>query len=262
MPHNGVMLDFTDGETVFSLESNPGDLTSTLNHFTAAGKTACWAKLAPEAMHLVTRFTDQGFRFHHCEEQTLVMYKWLPVGQDDRVPAFATHIVGVAGCVVDDAARELLVVREKRAPVGAWKLPGGLQDLGEDFAATAIREVEEETGVKAEFRGLLGLRHAHGAAFGRSDLYVVTHLAPLTKTLDLCNHEIAEGKWMKVDDFIDASVHPMNNFIGRIVRERLDKGLTKSNIQEATQISPYTKKDFMFYYAETEEIPNQHTHQQ
>ena len=47
----------------------------------------------------------------------------------------------------------MLVVQEKSGPsagINMWKLPGGLVDSKEDISAAAVREVWEETGVKAQ----------------------------------------------------------------------------------------------------------------
>ncbi|CAN0005843.1 unnamed protein product, partial [Sphacelaria rigidula] len=56
--------------------------------------------------------------------------------------------------------QEVLLVKDKHE--GAmWKFPGGLADLGEGIAEAVVREVREETGVEAEFRSVLTLRHQH-----------------------------------------------------------------------------------------------------
>ena len=39
-----------------------------------------------------------------------------------------------------------------------WKFPGGMVDKGESLGDAAVREVWEETGIKAEFIGILGMR--------------------------------------------------------------------------------------------------------
>ena len=39
-----------------------------------------------------------------------------------------------------------------------WKLPGGLVETGESLEEASLREVWEETGVKCDFKGVLGFR--------------------------------------------------------------------------------------------------------
>lgn len=41
------------------------------------------------------------------------------------------------------------------------QIPTGLVGLGEDVYEAAEREVLEETGVRANFQGVVGIRHAH-----------------------------------------------------------------------------------------------------
>ena len=50
--------------------------------------------------------------------------------------------------VLDDAGERVLLMRRHRFIVDrwVWELPGGYVDDGEDSAAAAVREVEEETG--------------------------------------------------------------------------------------------------------------------
>ncbi|WP_338674987.1 NUDIX domain-containing protein [Streptomyces sp. SCSIO 30461] len=52
---------------------------------------------------------------------------------------------GVSAVVLDDDGRVLLV---RRADTGEWSIIGGIPEPGEQPAATAIREVYEETGVR------------------------------------------------------------------------------------------------------------------
>lgn len=51
-----------------------------------------------------------------------MMIKWLRDGPS-RVPAYGTHTVGVGGFVVD-SNRNVLVIKEQKAAVIEWKLPG------------------------------------------------------------------------------------------------------------------------------------------
>ncbi|HTH52471.1 MAG TPA: NUDIX hydrolase [Edaphobacter sp.] len=57
-------------------------------------------------------------------------------------------IVGVAAVVV--RGDEILLIRRGREPLlGAWSLPGGALELGETTAEGVVREIFEETGVRA-----------------------------------------------------------------------------------------------------------------
>jgi 8-oxo-dGTP diphosphatase len=64
-----------------------------------------------------------------------------------------------AGGLVFDDERKVALIRQGRR----WTLPKGRRDAGEDLAATARREVLEETGLRArivEYVGIVeGLRH-------------------------------------------------------------------------------------------------------
>ena len=55
--------------------------------------------------------------------------------------------MGVA-CIVTRADRVLLIRRQRSHGAGTWSTPGGHLDFGETPAECAIRETEEETGIR------------------------------------------------------------------------------------------------------------------
>jgi ADP-ribose pyrophosphatase YjhB (NUDIX family) len=63
----------------------------------------------------------------------------------------------VAGCLVIDSGRVLLLRRGIMPQIGKWTFPGGYVDLGETPAEAALRETSEEVGMRAELRSLLGV---------------------------------------------------------------------------------------------------------
>jgi 8-oxo-dGTP diphosphatase len=145
---------------------------------------------------------DLGFSLHHCRNETLMLVRRLL--EDAYVPDACTHSIGAGGLVLTED-RRILVVLEKRDRVDRpehLKLPGGMLERGEHLAEAAIREVFEETGIRTEFRGLLGMRHHHRGQFGASNIYAVCRLSPLTLDIRLDGEELERALWMPVDDYL------------------------------------------------------------
>jgi 8-oxo-dGTP diphosphatase len=63
----------------------------------------------------------------------------------------------VAGCLVIDRGRVLLLRRGIEPQIGKWTFPGGYVDLGESPAAAALRETGEEVGMRVELGRVLGV---------------------------------------------------------------------------------------------------------
>jgi ADP-ribose pyrophosphatase YjhB (NUDIX family) len=64
----------------------------------------------------------------------------------------------VAACsIVEQDRRIVLVQRGIHPQKGKWVLPGGFVDRGEEVRAAALRETEEECGIKTRIRDLLGI---------------------------------------------------------------------------------------------------------
>ncbi|MDE2822810.1 MAG: NUDIX hydrolase [Chloroflexota bacterium] len=59
--------------------------------------------------------------------------------------------------LVSDGDRLLFVQRGAEPQIGKWCFPGGYVDRGEEVTAAAQREVREETGLKVEITGLIGV---------------------------------------------------------------------------------------------------------
>ncbi|MBX3054983.1 MAG: NUDIX hydrolase [Anaerolineae bacterium] len=72
---------------------------------------------------------------------------------------FTDPKVGVGVLVVNEAGEVLLVRRTMRPEIGRWSLPAGYLDQGEEPTVTAVREVQEETGLHVTIEGLLDVYH-------------------------------------------------------------------------------------------------------
>jgi len=85
---------------------------------------------------------------------------------DPEAPAANSLVVGGSAVVVDGEGRILL---QRRSDSGNWALPGGAMDIGETFAQSVIREVNEETGFDVRIERIVGIYSDPGHVFAYDD---------------------------------------------------------------------------------------------
>lgn len=68
-----------------------------------------------------------------------------------------------------------------------------------------MRNFTWQTGVIATFRSLLAVRHQHGAAFGRDDMYCVCLLQPETTEITIDENEIGEAAWLPLSSYYEST---------------------------------------------------------
>jgi 8-oxo-dGTP pyrophosphatase MutT (NUDIX family) len=97
-------------------------------------------------------------------------------------------------------------IRPNGKPEGTWALPKGLIDPGETGAATAVREVGEETGLEARLEQKLGdVRYVY--TWGGERIFKVVSFFLLRYTSgrigDLppgMEREVAEARWLPLEE--------------------------------------------------------------
>ena len=106
-----------------------------------------------------TGFRDHGGRRRpHCQSCGWTYY--------------ARNALGAGVAILSDDGQQILLLQRAHRPFeGDWMLPAGFVEYGEFAADTAVREAEEETGLKVELIGIRGLY------FGTDDPRDVSHLA-------------------------------------------------------------------------------------
>jgi 8-oxo-dGTP pyrophosphatase MutT (NUDIX family) len=193
-------------------------LAHSLEKWQAEGFRLVWLDVPIARAALIPVAVAAGFTFHHSNEGDLMMTRRLV--EDAFIPPHATHYVGVGGVVLN-ARRELLVVCEKhrRTSQRYYKLPGGALHPGEHLVDAVLREVLEETGVRAQFEALVCFRHWHGYRYGKSDIYFVCRLTPLSEDVTMQAEEIEECLWMPVEEYLASDL--VSVFNKRIVRAAL-----------------------------------------
>ncbi|MEU6153698.1 NUDIX domain-containing protein [Actinosynnema sp. NPDC047251] len=123
----------------------------------------------------------------------------------------ATGIRVAVSAVVRDQGGRILMIR--RADNDKYAIPGGGQDVGETLAAAVVREVEEETGIRVEVTGLVGLysNPAHVIAYDdgevRQEFSICFRARPLGGDLRTSD-ESTEVLWAEPTDLDDLDIHP------------------------------------------------------
>ncbi|MCJ7549561.1 MAG: NUDIX domain-containing protein [Anaerolineae bacterium] len=197
---HGVVVDpdrlDTDPE-VFALQ-----LAQSLAGWRADDYNVVWLEIPIHRAVLIPAAVQAGFIFHHSLPDSVTMTARL--APDAVIPPFATHYIGGGGLVLNKR-QELLVVTERvhrhRHP-HYYKLPGGALRPGEHLVDAVMREVREETGIHTRFQALMGFRHWHGYRFGKSDIYFICRLEPLSEEIQIQESEIEECMWMDLDRYL------------------------------------------------------------
>lgn len=206
-----------------ALPESPEEFHQCLQHSLAAClEDQCkvvWLPIPIQRSNLIPVAAREGFCFHHTEGATLILAKQLREGA--YVYPYATHSLGV-GAVVLGPGGQILVVQESymaKTRPGYYKLPGGLLEPGEYIVDGAAREVREETGIEARFDSLVCFRHHHRGQFGTSNIYFVCRMEALTTEIAIDPEEIAEARWMAVEEFLRLAT--VGDFNKRVVEMAL-----------------------------------------
>lgn len=124
------------------------------------------------------------------------------------------HSVSVAGVVVDEQGRVLVI---RRDDTGHWQPPGGVLELDETFEEGVQREILEETGVTVSVDRLTGIYKnlTHGIValvFRCRQVAGEPHPTPEAKEVCWMSREEAEASMVpafavRVSDAFDGGVH-------------------------------------------------------
>lgn len=141
----------------------------------------------------------------------------------------ANSVVPSVTAVVQDGAGRLLVIHKTDNDL--WALPGGGHDIGERVADTVVREVEEETGIRVQVEGLVGLytdpdhvlEYDDGEV--RQQFSICFRARPVGGRLRTSS-ESKEVRWVDASDLDALTIHPS-------MRLRIEHGL------DAARTEPY-----------------------
>lgn len=106
----------------------------------------------------------------------------------------------------------VILVRNVGWPIDWYGLVTGFLESGEMPEEGILREVEEEIGLVAELQSYIGMYEF----FRSNQLIIAYHVTVQTKDVTLCQEEIADYKWVHVEE-----VRPWTAGTGKALRDWL-----------------------------------------
>ena len=119
-----------------------------------------------------------------------------------RRPARVRNAVAAGGVVVRERDGKREVVLNGRHSDGTWVFAKGTPDRGEEIEDTALREVEEETGLKVKIVAPIGTTDYWFAAPGER-VHKIAHfflMEPTGGDVSAHDHEYDEVRWVSEDE--------------------------------------------------------------
>ena len=107
--------------------------------------------------------------------------------------------------IVTDGERVILVRRGKDPFKGQWVFPGGFVEYGEAVENAALRELLEETGVKAELKAILGV-YSRPDRDPRAHHISVVFVASHTDGQPKGGDDAAEAAWHNIHELNSESL--------------------------------------------------------
>ena len=189
-------------------ENFPQVLEESLIEWSKQQLKAIWLLIPNSQIELTGICRNYGFYPHHVNESGIMMAKWLDNNKPNSLPAYSTHYTGVGGVVLT-TNNQVLLVKNRYSGIGisTWRIPGGLVNVNELLMDGAVREVYEETNIKAKPLGIIGFREKMNYQFNRPDIYFLVLLEPLSFKITMDPEEITDCQWMDFNEWINSN-HP------------------------------------------------------
>ena len=215
--YNGLIIETESIDA--SVSSFKESLQKLLKESKAKKISLLWLDLTSKQAEHIAIALKMGFEFHNCEaKRTTLTYQ---VTKDAYIPVPPTHTIGV-GAVVINERNELLMVRDRiHTSHSIYKLPGGMLEHAQSLEEGVVREVWEETGIKAKLIKMVSVLNSHPFTFNKSNMYIVFQLEALSSEINVIDtHEIEFALWIPLDEFF--AHEEMSEFQKKLVHSTLD----------------------------------------
>eukprot|EP01089_Gocevia_fonbrunei_P008652 TRINITY_DN20369_c0_g1_i1.p1 TRINITY_DN20369_c0_g1~~TRINITY_DN20369_c0_g1_i1.p1 ORF type:complete len:285 (+),score=56.16 TRINITY_DN20369_c0_g1_i1:135-989(+) len=215
------------------------DLIRITKELTENKTKALWINVHTTYGVYIASIAACGYSLHRTEGEFIVFAQWLS-SDENKLPHYGTHIGGACGIVhriVKSSAEpdvltiQVLMIREK-ARSSFWEFPGGAIDPCQYAVDAAIREVEEEVGLKVIPVGFAGVWEKLYSRYGSTSCYFAFVMA-LQHESDADNitlefAEVEEARWI---DLKEISGGPFLTKKGQRKQVRIDGFTVGDSVQ-------------------------------
>ena len=136
----------------------------------------------------------------------------------------ANSIVPAVSAIVTDSEGRILLIR--RTDNDYWSIPGGRVEPGESLPQAVTREVAEETGMRCEVTGLVGIYSdpGHVAAYDDGEVrqeFSICYTTRLAGGQIQTSPESSDVRFVSQDDLPGYKIHPsIRRRIGHYLEHR------------------------------------------
>jgi ADP-ribose pyrophosphatase YjhB (NUDIX family) len=190
--------------------------------------------LLGEAADRTLSISTRPFKIHHATQDKGFVLARANNPEKCDIPLYGTHYIRVECVVIEKTTGNLLIIRENTGTVSGIKLVTGSVEPGEYMGSAAEREVREETGIKAEFVGIVGMGHRLRTRFDKDELLVGCLLhAPEGQTpLAPNGGEISYAAWTKPERAAEVCNPMAKTWLSIVSRMRHQQPLARAVIPD------------------------------
>ena len=133
---------------------------------------------------------------------------------------FYDNPLPVVSCIHCADRKMLLVKRGNKPYKGRWCLPTGFAETGESIESAALRELEEETGIKGKITNLVDVDSVTSRFYG--DLTFITFEVEQTGGFPVAGDDAVEVKYVPINKIPDLPFKSNTKAIKSFIRNKVD----------------------------------------
>lgn len=111
--------------------------------------------------------------------------------------------LAVAGLVIDENGKWLVVKKKYSGLKGMWSLPAGFVNAGEAVDEAVIREVREETGLHTIIKGIVGVRSGVIQDDVSDNMMIFLLKSKETSSIQIEEKELWDVRWKSPQELLE-----------------------------------------------------------